>query len=107
MKRRIQGIMEIVKKELESDVKTRNCDNYLYFKVCAVIGAEKGINLNDISMADYFLKIADKNFPSFESVSRCRRKLQEHYPFLVADEIIEAYRAENEKAFREMSRGVV
>ena len=46
-----------------------------------------------------------KKVPSFDSVSRCRRKVQEKYPQLRASKEVYAHRRELEQEYREFARG--
>ncbi|MBQ0112430.1 MAG: hypothetical protein KBT03_04790 [Bacteroidales bacterium] len=103
--KRISTIYNLVLDILKEDIEARNNDNYLYFNVCKRIAVDNGLDLTNVTVPEFFLHIASKQYPSYETVSRTRRKAQEQYPFLVADDIIENFRKEQEKAFREFARG--
>ena len=103
-KRRIEAIKDIVKNVLVIDIESRNSDNKLYVEVCKTIAKQEGLQLETVTFIDFFMGIASKHYPSFECVSRTRRKIQEEYPFLVADDIIENFRKEQEKAYKEFAR---
>lgn len=95
-------------KQLEAEIKiiltslekTREDDMYLYQVYCT--------NHNCGNAERFQLVFLDKNFrienkiSGFESVSRCRRKLQEKYPWLQNKEVKEK-RAEQIELFREYS----
>lgn len=100
----IDSVYERVLKILQNDIEARNNDNYLFFKVCESIAIQNNVDLENITVAQFFLKIATKQYPSFETVARTRRKAQEQYPFLVCDDIIERYRKQQEEAFKEFAR---
>lgn len=97
---------ELVKEILQKHTKARNSDNYLYFHVCAVIGAQKGIDINSMSMPTFFLKLSDSPFPAFETVRRTRQKLQAAYPELAGNDEVEAQRTLNEEVFKDYARKV-
>lgn len=89
-----------IKVILETLEKTRSDDMYLYQIYCTK---------HDCGNADRFqLIFLDKNFrkenaiSGFESVSRCRRKLQAKYPWLQNDEA-KRKREEQIEKFKEYS----
>ena len=96
-------ISNMVKKLLEDDERCRNSDSYLYLQVVKDTAAMKGIDLRNVTVPDFLLSMGDV-FPPFETVRRTRQKVQQHSPELFANERVEAFRAENEKAFREFAR---
>lgn len=95
----------LVKGILEEYPDTRNSDNILYVRVCEQVGKEHGININKMSMPFFLLNLKDYNMPQYETVGRCRRKLQAKYPELAADADVEAQRELNEDAFKKYARG--
>lgn len=95
----------LVKGILEEYPDTRNSDNILYVRVCEQIGREHGININKMSMPFFLLNLKDYNMPQYETVGRCRRKLQAEYPELQADANVEAQRELNEADFKAYARG--
>lgn len=95
----------LVKGILEEYPDTRNSDNILYVRVCEHIGREHGININKMSMPFSLLNLKDYNMPQYETVGRCRRKLQAEYPELQADANVEAQRELNETDFKAYARG--
>ncbi len=82
---------------------TRSDDFKLYFHVC------RSINEN-VAIMDRFsyvmLNHKELGFPSFESVTRCRRKVFELYPNLKPEKVTK-FRKEKEEEFREYSKGKV
>ncbi len=95
----------LVKHVLERVPETRDSDNLLYLEVIKVISNEKGVNLLGLPMEQFFKQLTSHTIPSIETVGRCRRKLQEKYPELKSNKVVEAYRSEREEMFKEYARG--
>lgn len=96
----------IVKRVLETHEKARNSDNYLYYQVCSIIGSQRGIDINKMSVPAFFLKLSESPFPAFETVRRTRQKIQASHPWLRGDDNVEAHRTLNEEVFRNYARKV-
>ena len=81
---------------MNDNEKTRDCDVRLYLEVCRV--------LNPAAMREPFSAvIADlkgHGYPSIETVTRLRRKLQAEYPELRATEQVEKWRSIKEEQAR-------
>ena len=99
----LKNTKALVKVILEEDQRARNSDSYLYFQVLKRLGKEKNFCLDYVSVTTFLLYMSEWGFPPFESVRRTRQKLQADFPELAANREIEAYRAENEEAFREFA----
>lgn len=97
---RLRGITTQVKRILENDPRTRNSDDVLYAKIV------KDLGYTDFPVYAFLEYRASFDIPSYESVSRCRRKLQELYPELAADPNVEAARELEEERFREYAKSV-
>lgn len=97
----------LVKAILQQDKQCRNSDSFLYLKVLSVIGKQRGIDIDKMSIPYFLLNLHGASFPCFETVRRSRQKIQQHHPELAACETVEGYRAENESEYREFARGVV
>lgn len=97
----------LVKAILEQDKQCRNSDSFLYLKVLSVIGAQRGIDIEKMSIPYFLMNLHGAGFPGFETVRRTRQKIQQHHPELSACEAVEGYRAENEAEYREYARGEV
>ena len=95
---------DLVHSVLKQDEQARNSDNYLYFKIIAMIGAEKGIDIHSMSIPTFLLKMKDYGFPAFETVRRSRQKIQHDNPELAGCDRVEAQRELNEEVFREYAR---
>ena len=91
---------EIVKTILEQNPQSRNSDDFLYIKVCEKV--------NDISINLPFKQVMANRklygLPPFESVRRCRQKIQATHPELSGDSNVEAQRMLNEETFRDYAR---
>lgn len=74
----MDNIKTQVFKLLISDEKSKDCDNYLSYRIWENIITRKGGKMEKDFAAFY---IGNK-LPSFESISRVRRKYQEKYPLL-------------------------
>lgn len=94
MAQRIKNVESMVKSILEKSLSARDSDEFLYFKVV------QKYNLEHCNVGDFLLvaRIAH-NVPSFETVGRARRKLQEKYPTLRGTHGRQMARAEAEKDF--------
>lgn len=90
----------IVKDLLESNEQCRNSDSSLYLNVLQVVGSERGICPNNMTVEYFWNNRSVMGFPPPESVRRARQKLQRAHPELRACEKVEQYRAENEKEYR-------
>jgi len=55
--------------------KARDCDYVLY----GFVLLSHNVNIHTLSTKDFLKGLHDKSYPSFEGVSRCRRKLQEKH----------------------------
>ena len=99
--------LELVKHILETNPKCRNSDSFLYLKVLTEVGRQRGIDIDKMSIPYFLLNLHGAGFPGFETVRRTRQKLQQHHPELAACEAVEAFRTENEAAYRDFARGEV
>lgn len=101
----LKNTTALVKSILEQDKQCRNSDSFLYLKVLTVIGKQKGIDIESLSITRFLLDLHGAGFPPFESVRRSRQKIQQHHPELAASERVMGYRAELETEYREYARG--
>lgn len=101
----LQNTKALVAKILEEDEKARNSDSYLYFRVIGILGQERDIDMNYVTVTAFLLNMAEWGFPPFESVRRTRQKVQAECPWLAASPKVGEFRAENEQIYREFARG--
>ena len=95
---------ELVRDILTQSVSARNSDNVLYCKVLEYYGKRMDVDFNRVSVISFFNSAKRASIPSIETVGRCRRKLQEEYTELRADEDVERKRMKRENEFREYAR---
>lgn len=96
---------DLVKAILQEDERARNNDGILYSRVCEVIGARVGLNLNDMSVTRFFYNLTGLTaFPAPETVRRARQKIQATHPELAASERVQRARGELEPEFRAFAR---
>lgn len=74
---RLKKIKDVVKEILEENFEARDNDQILYYEFCKKLCEAEGYEIDKISFKSVmFDKVI--TFPNYESVSRCRRKLQEN-----------------------------
>ena len=83
-------VKDKVEEILEQDEKARNSDKWLIYQYAVSMGL-------DMDFEDF------KALPSFESITRCRRKLQEQGLYLSDSQIVEK-RGQREVEFEEWSK---
>lgn len=105
--RELYTTTELVRELLTNEPQTRNSDNLLYLRVLQTVGQEKGIDVNNMSVARFFHCLNNYGFPAFETVRRTRQKLQEHNPELAGNSDVEAQRTLNQEVFRDYARSVL
>ena len=98
----LKTVSALVKQILEDDVDARNSDNVLYLEVLRYYASKKGIDLCQLSVPDFLMNMEQKGLPAFETVRRSRQKVQATYPGVVG-----AFRARNEKVYREFAKSEV
>lgn len=96
---------ELVKAILESNKKARNSDNYLYYCVIRIIGNRNGVDIEKMSVPNFFLHMKEYNMPAFETVRRTRQKVQHDNPELSGCTEVEVRRMLNEEVYRDYARG--
>lgn len=101
----LQTVESLVYRILMIDPQTRNSDNYLFFKVCMHFLQQQGINIYELSFSALFLHLKQYGIPQFETVGRCRRKIQEKNPDLRGNRQVTEQRSENEEIFRDYMKG--
>jgi hypothetical protein len=85
MKEDVLTVSSVVEDMLKKDHRARNNDKWLTFLVLRSMGFRIFIPYGDM-----------EKMPSFESISRCRRKLQEKGLYLADLEVV-AWRSEEQK----------
>lgn len=96
----LESLSELVEDILRNDSRAREDDMYLYGMVCKA----KNLSATTEPFFTVCLKSKEFGFPSPESVSRCRRKIQENNPSLCSDKARDI-RGKYEQMFLEFARG--
>lgn len=103
IKEHLERVFEILKQNPEC----RDSDNKLMSEVWQqdIEGKQLDIDLRD-RMAHFFDLLESNKLSSYESITRCRRKLQEQYPELRGKKWMERHIQEREmvKEIREMNK---
>ena len=89
-------IYKLVEEELRENAEARNSDFVVIANVYKKLGIATSLTLSDIAILST-LEISSNKFPSFESITRARRKIQELHPELCSKEVQEARAKESEK----------
>ena len=93
----IEGKVRAVLQENED---ARNDDMVLYLALCNLYLKDAGT----IPLVEIMTRHKELGLPSFESVGRTRRKLQEKYPELLGSTRVRRLRAAGEKAYRKYAK---
>ena len=91
----IKQIQSVVKKVLIIDEKSRKNDNHLICETMRRMGFNVERSFKDV--------MNDNLTPSFESITRARRKVQQEHPNL-KDNFVAQLRVQQEEIYREFSR---
>lgn len=89
-----------VKSVLQKNEDARNDDMVLYLALCNLYLKDAGT----MPLAEIMTRHKELGLPSFESVGRTRRKLQEKYPELLGITRVRRIRAAGEKAYRKYAK---
>lgn len=104
--KRLKELSTRVKEILEANERARNSDNVLYLHVLRSYGAEKGLDIDKMSVPMLLLHCKDMGLPSLESMGRARRKVQQLYPHLRSCDEVQAVKEEREVAYRNFAKEV-
>lgn len=96
---KLHTMESIVLRLLEEDPLARDDDYYLMCLVCEELNPD----LLYTPFAKVMIQHKEQGLPSWETVTRCRRKIQQKRPDLVSSEIAEKRRKEEEQ-YREYAR---
>ena len=98
----IKKISDVVKHILISVPDTRSNNKLLYCLVCE----EMNPNALALPFGIVFSELEKYSLPNPETVTRCRRRLQEKYPELSANDKVARYRAEQEQKYKDYAKAV-
>ena len=94
MKQKMSNVLPSVKRLLTQTPSLRDSDERLMATIWfRDIGEDK---VRELSAINLLQKLADGKLPSYESISRCRRKIQEEVPELRGEKWKERHDAEEE-----------
>lgn len=104
--KKILTTKNLVKTILTEMPETRDDDNLLWLETlrASVRDFKYGSKMCDLTLAYVLKSINRLGLPSFGTVSRARRKLQEEYPELRGSENARRGRAKKEQTFKEFAR---
>lgn len=103
--KKLLKITELVKGILEENEETRDDDNLLWLEAIRETAYKRDcVYVLDWSIAGLMNNIRNLHLPTFESVSRARRKLQEKYPELRGEEKARKEREKREEIYKEYAR---
>ena len=97
---KILKVEERVRKILVHNPQTRNDDNLLIYEYLSTYH-----DINNVSIKELLLNSKQLGIPSFETITRARRKVQECSPYLKATEKIDKIRMNREKEFVDYALG--
>ena len=84
-------LKDLVTETLKQGETFRENDDLLYLTICIKLFSNRG-SITNMTVADFFTNRKKYGLPTFESVSRCRRKAQEENPALRACERVQKAR---------------
>ncbi len=97
---RLNVLENKIRKLLVNYPEARNDDNVLIYQYL-----KEYHDIDLISVKDLFLNGRKLGIPSFESITRCRRKIQEHSPYLRCTEKIDKIRYTHTLKIRDYLEG--
>ena len=77
----LKQLKDLVTETLKQGETFRENDDLLYLTICIKLFSNRG-SITNMTVADFFTNRKRYGLPTFESVSRCRRKAQEENPAL-------------------------
>ena len=98
----LKQLKEIVIETLKQGETFRENDDELYFAVCVKVNSRISDRLlSDMTVGEFFGNRKRYGLPTYESVSRCRRKAQEEHPDLrPCEKIQEARRTKQDEFYK-------
>lgn len=98
-KNKLIELQKVVYPILNNQPSTRDNDFLLINEVYQRLGIDTSKSFQELTTS-----INDYPLPSFESITRCRRKLQAKYNFLKSTKQIEKLREKQEEIYKEYAR---
>lgn len=100
----LRGASKLVKDILITNPQCRDSDEILYLHIIRKVGIDKGLDIDKMSIPMFLLHCNDLDLPSYKTVERARRKLQEFFPELRGSEKVEICRELKEEEYRAYAR---
>ena len=102
-------LYDLVKKLLQEKEELRGDDDLLYLSVIRIVhphwnNARINTNIENAPIGEFFKMRKSAKIPTFESVTRCRRKVQEERPDLKPCKRIQEARTRREEEFYNWSK---
>ena len=96
-------ISALVQDILVNEPDSRDSDNLLFYLVCKKLLADQGEDIETMGFGKLFLSLKGYGLPQFETVGRCRRKLQQEFPELQASNDVRCGRMNQCDSFKEFA----
>lgn len=103
-RRELESMKDIVENILSENIAARNSDNYLYYLVLKRVAADKGVDIDTMTVPTFLNHMKLYGLPGFETVRRSRQKLQAEQPELSAVSTVAIDRNANEMIFKAFAR---
>jgi len=94
----LKQLKNLVTETLKQGETFKENDDLLYLTICIKLFSDRG-SITNMTVADFFTNRKKYGLPTFESVSRCRRKAQEENPALRPREAIQKGREVQQERF--------
>lgn len=101
----VKNVSALVKNLLINEPDTRNSDITLYRRAIETVAQERGVDLNRVPVTVFLTYSGSEGYPTFETVSRTRRKIRRTYPELCGVAEVEYGRMERETEFKNYAIG--
>jgi hypothetical protein len=93
MQENLQTIKQVVEEVMETDPKTRNSDKWLILQVLRKMGFKIYVDYHEL-----------KEMPSFESITRCRRHIQNTEGKLIPERLVDELRQSKQQEYKQTFR---
>ena len=97
-------VSALVQDILVNEPDSRNSDNLLFYLVCKKLLADQGEDIETMGFGKLFLSLTGYGLPQFETVGRCRRKVQQEFPELQCSLDVAMSRASSRDSFAAFGR---
>lgn len=94
----LKQLKDLVIETLKQGETFRENDDLLYLTICVKLFSDRG-SITNMTVGEFFTCRKRYGLPTFESVSRCRRKAQEENPALKPREAIQKGREVQQERF--------